>query len=65
MGAAACLMVKVLPSGGIWCIIEIGLCAVIYAAAALAVRAVRREDVVMLPKGEKIAALMQKFKLLK
>lgn len=65
MGAAACLMVKVLPSGGRWCIIEIGMCVVIYAAAALAVRAVRREDVVMLPKGEKIAELMQKFKLLK
>ena len=65
MGAAAYLMIKALPTGGIWCIIEIGLCVLIYAASALAVRAVRKEDVVMLPKGEKIAKLMQKYKLLK
>lgn len=44
---------------------EIGVCAIVYFLAAFAVKAIRREDVLNLPKGEKIAAILTKLKLLK
>ncbi|MEE1013047.1 MAG: polysaccharide biosynthesis protein [Clostridia bacterium] len=44
---------------------EIGVCAIVYFLAAFAVKAIRREDVLNLPKGEKIASILTKLRLLK
>lgn len=44
---------------------EILLCGAVYLCAALAVRAIRREDLLQLPKGEKLAAVLTRMKLLK
>ena len=41
------------------------ICGVVYLIAALAFGTIKKEDVLMLPSGEKIAALMLKYKLLK
>ncbi|MBR5152664.1 MAG: polysaccharide biosynthesis protein [Clostridia bacterium] len=38
---------------------EIGICGIIYFLAAFAVKAIRKEDVLMLPKGETIAKLLR------
>ncbi len=38
---------------------EIGICAIVYFLAAFALKAIRKEDVLMLPKGEKIAKLLR------
>ena len=65
MGAAGYVMSSFLPISRIICIFEIGVCAVVYLIAVLAVRAVSREDVMMLPKGAKLAALLDRYKLLK
>ena len=46
-------------------ICEIGICAIVYFFAAFAVGAIQRSDILQLPKGEKIANLLTKFKLLK
>ena len=53
----------ILPSQ-IVTILSIGLGALIYLVAIVLVKALNREDVLNLPKGEKIAALMTKYKLL-
>ena len=37
---------------------------VVYAAAVLLVRGLRREDVLIMPKGEKIAEILTKYKFL-
>ena len=48
------------------CIVaEIGICALVYLFAVFGVRAVAREDILRLPKGEKIADILTKLKLLK
>lgn len=44
---------------------EIGVCAVIYLLSAFAVKAIRREDILTLPKGERIADLLTRLHLLK
>ena len=44
---------------------ELGVCALTYLFAVFAVKAIAREDVLRLPKGEKIAAVLTKCKLLK
>ncbi len=44
---------------------EIGVCALVYFFAVFAVRAIQREDILHLPKGEKIAAVLTRLKLLK
>lgn len=44
---------------------EIGLCGILYFVAAFSVRAICREDILHLPKGEKIADLLTRMKLLK
>ncbi|MBQ7717897.1 MAG: oligosaccharide flippase family protein [Clostridia bacterium] len=60
MGIAGFAIAKVLPMGRIMCIAEIAVCAFIYALAVLLVKAVDAEDIKSLPKGEKIAAILQK-----
>lgn len=44
---------------------EIGICAIIYFLSAFAVKAIRKEDILTLPKGESIANLLTRLKLLK
>ena len=65
MGAAGLFLARVLPSSGIMTLFEIAACAVIYIIMIFVVRAVRREDVLNLPKGEKIAAVLERFKLIR
>lgn len=65
MGIAGILMVKFLPGGSIMCIIEIGICCIVYLASAVLFKAFNAEDLKMLPKGDKIVEIMNKYKLLK
>ncbi len=58
------LMDKVLPGSRLVTIAAIGIGAVIYFIALVFVKGIRREDVQNLPKGEKIAQIMEKFKLM-
>ncbi len=44
---------------------EIGVCAVIYFFAAFAIHAIRKDDILRLPKGEKLAVILTRLKLLK
>lgn len=45
-------------------VLEIGVCGIVYFLSAFAVKAIRREDLLQLPKGEKLADLLTRFKLL-
>ncbi len=68
MGAGVVLvygmMEKILPGSRIVTIAAIGIGAIIYFVALVFVRGIRREDVLNLPKGEKIAQIMSKYKLM-
>ena len=55
---------EIIPFSRIVTIAAIGVGALVYLVAVLLVKALDREDVLNLPKGEKIAALMTKYKLL-
>lgn len=44
---------------------EIGVCGIIYIFAAFGVGAIQKDDILRLPKGEKIASALTKLKLLK
>lgn len=46
------------------CLISIAVAVVVYALAVLLTKTVVKEDVLMLPKGEKIAEILEKYKLL-
>lgn len=65
MGAAGFVMSTFLPISKLLCLVEIGICAIIYAIAVFAISAVKKEDIMMLPKGEKIAGILERYKLLK
>lgn len=56
---------QALPAEKLATIISIGVGCAIYLAVLLLIGGLKREDVEMLPKGEKIAALMQRHKLLR
>lgn len=68
MGAGVVLvygfMDRVLPGSRLVTIAAIGIGAIIYFFALIFVKGIRREDVQNLPKGEKIAQVMEKFKLM-
>lgn len=68
MGAAVVLVYgaldAVLPGSRLVTIAAIGIGAVVYAVALILIRGIKREDVLNLPKGEKIAALMTRYKML-
>ncbi len=68
MGAAVVLIYgaldRILPGSRLVTIASIGLGAVVYALALIAVRGIKKEDVLNMPKGAKIAAIMAKYKLL-
>ncbi len=57
-------MDRLLPQSRISTIVSIGVGAAVYAAALLAVRGLREEDILNLPKGRSIAGLMKKYRLL-
>lgn len=68
MGAVVAVLYRsisgIIPFSRIVTIAAIGIGAIVYLVAVLLVKALDREDVLNLPKGEKIAALMTKYKLL-
>ncbi len=55
---------KLLPGSRLVTIAAIGVGVVVYAIAVIFVKGLKREDVLNLPKGEKIAGLLEKYKLL-
>lgn len=65
MGVCAYFLARALPASRIMTLFEIMVCAVIYGIMIFVVRAVKREDVLNLPKGEKIAGILERFKLIK
>lgn len=65
MGCVAYILASVLPMSRLLCIAEIGISAIVYGAAIFAVGAVKKEDVLNLPKGEKLAGVLEKYKLIK
>lgn len=65
MGVAGVLLSGYIPISKFGCIIEIGICAVVYALAIFAFKAVQKEDILALPKGEKIAEILEKYKLVR
>ncbi len=68
MGAAVVLVYgalnKVMPASKIVTIAAIGIGAVVYGIALIAIRGLKKEDVLNLPKGSQIAEIMTKYKLL-
>ena len=70
------LFVKILPDGrigplpsvvsgpNISTLIAVGAAVVVYAIALFALRAVTKEDIYMLPKGEKVAKVLEKYRLI-
>ncbi len=68
MGAVVAVLYRsisgIIPFSRIVTIAAIGVGAIVYLVAVLLVKALDRDDVLNLPKGEKIAALMTKYKLL-
>ncbi len=55
---------SILNMGTISALISIGLAVVVYAISLLLIKGIAREDVVVLPKGEKIAKTLEKYGLL-
>ena len=68
MGAVVLVVYKglfeIMPQSRLVTIASIGIGALVYLAAIVLLRALKYEDVLNLPKGEKIAAIMAKYKLL-
>ncbi len=68
MGAAVVLVYgaldRILPGSRIVTIVSIGIGALVYAVALIVVRGIKKEDVLNMPKGAKIAEVMAKYKLL-
>lgn len=64
MGAVGFVLSSFLPISKLLCLVEIGICALVYAIAIFVVKAVKREDILMLPKGAKIASVLEKYKLI-
>ena len=65
MGAVGFFVAGALPSSKLMTLFEIAICGVVYLIMIFVVRAVKREDLLNLPKGEKIADLLARFKLIK
>ncbi len=65
MGIAGVLLSAYLPISKTFCIVEIGICVIVYALAVFALKAVKKSDILTLPKGEKIAEILEKYKLVR
>lgn len=46
------------------CVLSIGVAAVIYLICVLLMRILEKDDILILPKGENIAKVLEKFRLL-
>lgn len=46
------------------CLVSIGIAVVVYAISVLLMKTIVKDDILMLPKGEKIAEILEKFKVL-
>ena len=74
--AVHALLVKLLPEGplgslpaavsgqNIATVIAVAAAVIVYVIALFALRAVKKDDIYMLPKGEKIAKVLEKYKLI-
>ena len=65
MGAVGFALSAFLPMSRLLCLVEIAICAVVYGISVFAVKAIKKEDILTLPKGDKIAKLLEKYKLVK
>lgn len=65
MGVCGYFTAAALPTSRIMTLFEIVVCVLVYGIMIFIVRAVKREDVLNLPKGEKIADALERFKLIK
>lgn len=65
MGVCGYFIAGALPSSRFMTLFEIAVCGFVYVVMIFVVRAVKREDVMNLPKGEKIAGILEKFKLIR
>ena len=65
MGGVLMLLTDVLGNGRLVTVLSIAAGGAAYIICAFLVRAISREDVLILPKGEKLAAIFERFKLLK
>lgn len=65
MGGVLYLLKSYLGIGTIATILSIGIGGVIYIVSAFAVRAIGKDDVLILPKGEKLASVLEKFRLIR
>lgn len=65
MGAVGFVLTTFIPIGKITCILEIGICGVVYLISIVLVKALKKEDVLNLPKGEKLAGILEKYKILR
>lgn len=64
MGVVGFGLAKALGSGRVMTMLSIMICGVVYLVMIFVVRAIKREDVLNLPKGKKIVDLLEKFKLI-
>ena len=46
------------------CLISIGVAVIVYAVSVLLMRTLVKDDILMLPKGEKLAKILEKYKLI-
>ena len=53
-----------LNSDTLGCVISIIIAVVVYATCILLSKTIVKDDILMLPKGEKIAEILEKYKLL-
>ncbi len=65
MGGVLLILEKYLGISRLKTVLSIGIGAVVYVISAFAVRAIKREDILILPKGEKLASILARFKLIK
>ncbi len=65
MGGVLTVIKNYLGTADISTVLAIGIGAVTYVVSAFAVRAIDRDDILILPKGEKLASLLEKFRLIK
>ena len=65
MGAVGFVLTTFIPIGKITCIIEIGICGIVYLISIVLVKALKKEDVLNLPKGEKLAEILEKYKIIR
>lgn len=65
MGIAGYIMSRFTPIGRVTCIAEICVCGIVYFIGIWLVKAFTKEDILNLPKGEKLASILEKYKILR